>query len=85
MVVGNILGDYQITVKNLCEIVGKASIDNVIRLQSYKGTYDDIFRLVNVLEEPVIGLFCADDSRKNYGLFLFPRVLPQIYIFPKNP
>lgn len=64
----DILSDYQITVKNLCEIVGKKSIDNVIRLQSYKGTYDDIFGLVNIPEEPVIGLFCADDSRKNYYL-----------------
>lgn len=64
----DIVSDYRITIAALADIVGKKSIDNVIRLQSFKCSQEDVIKLNKVSEEPVIGFLTADDIRISYGL-----------------
>lgn len=65
---GDIVVDYTKTIKQLERIVGKKSIDNVIRLQMFQGSYDEIRRLSELKDEPIKGLLTADDNRKSYYL-----------------
>ena len=60
--------DYQKTVRELERIVGEDSIDNVIRLQMFQGLYDEIRKLTELSEQPIVGLLTADDSRQSYYL-----------------
>lgn len=64
----DIAKDYSMTISELERIVGSNSIDNVIRLQSFQGSYDAVSTLVSLDEEPVVGLLTADDSRNSYYL-----------------
>lgn len=64
----DIYSDYITTIKALIEIVGRESIDNIIRLQGFSGSYDDIKQIVNSDIEPVVGLLTADDNRTSYYL-----------------
>lgn len=65
---GDIATDYLKTVSELKRIVGNKSIDNVIRLQGFQGSYDGVTVLFKLEDEPVIGLFTTDDSRQSYYL-----------------
>lgn len=65
---GKIADDYVKTIDELIRIVGAKSIDNVIRLQMFQGSYEGIQELVALEKEPVIGLLTADDNRSNYYL-----------------
>ena len=58
--------DYNQWVTEMERIVGSTSIDNVVRLQSYQGNYDNIKSVVLYAEQPIIGLYTADDDRKQY-------------------
>ena len=58
--------DYNQWVTEMERIVGSTSIDNVVRLQSYQGNYDNIKSVVLYAEQPIIGLLTADDDRKQY-------------------
>lgn len=66
--VGDIAADYIKTVNELERIVGEESIDNVIRLQMFKGSYDKIKELSALEDEPIKGLLTADDNRRSYYL-----------------
>ena len=65
---GDIVGDYVKTVQELERIVGEDSIDNVIRLQRFQGSYEEIKKLTQLSDQPIVGLLTADDNRKNYYL-----------------
>lgn len=64
----NIVDDYQKTISVLKKIVGETAIDNVIRLQMFQGSEDDIIALTSLNDEPIVGLLTADDLRNSYGL-----------------
>lgn len=64
----NLVSDYEKTVQQLKRIVGSKSIDNVIRLQNFQGTYDEINQLAKLEDEPIKGLLTADDARQSYYL-----------------
>lgn len=66
--VNTLVEDYKKTIFQLERIVGSEGIDNCIRLQSFKGKYDDIISLKNLNHQPIYGLFTADDKRKSYYL-----------------
>lgn len=65
---GKITDDYIKTINQLERIVGKQSIDNVIRLQMFQGSYKAIKELSQLEDEPVKGLLTADDKRQSYYL-----------------
>lgn len=65
---GDIVGDYVKTVQELERIVGEDSIDNVIRLQRFQGSYEGIKKLTQLPDQPIVGLLTADDNRKSYYL-----------------
>ena len=65
---GDIISDYQKTVQELERIVGKDSIDNVVRLQKFQGSYDGIKELTELEDQPIVGLLTADDDRQSYYL-----------------
>ena len=65
---GDITWDYLKTVKELERIVGSESIDNVVRLQMFHGSYDEIKELSELEDQPVKGLLTADDNRQSYYL-----------------
>lgn len=65
---GKITDDYIKTINQLERIVGKQSIDNVIRLQMFQGSYKEIKELSQLADEPVKGLLTADDKRQSYYL-----------------
>ena len=65
---GEIINDYTKTVKELERIVGGQTIDNVIRLQMFQGSYEEIKKLSQLNEQPVKGLYTADDNRQSYYL-----------------
>lgn len=65
---GKITNDYIKTINQLKRIVGKQSIDNVIRLQMFQGSYKEIKQLSQLVDEPVKGLLTADDKRQSYYL-----------------
>lgn len=65
---GDISSDYQKTVKELERIVGPESIDNVVRLQMFQGSYDGIKEISKLKEQPIKGLLTADDKRQSYYL-----------------
>ena len=65
---GIIIDDYNKTITELERIVSTQAIDNVIRLQSFKGSYDGMNELIRTAHEPVIGFLTADDKRKSYYL-----------------
>ena len=55
--------------KELVRIVGDKSVDNVIRLASFKGKQSAISEISNSNEDqPVVGLLTADDKRDSYYL-----------------
>lgn len=64
----DIYSDYVTTIRALIEITGQESIDNIIRLHGFSGSYNDIQRIVNSDLEPVVGLLTADDKRMSYYL-----------------
>lgn len=63
-----LVADYNKTIVELKRIVGGESIDNFIRLQMFQGSYDEIKKLTELADEPVVGLLSADDNRKSYYL-----------------
>lgn len=63
---GEIINDYTKVVKELERIVGSQTIDNVIRLQMFKGSYEEIKKLSQLNEQPIKGLYTADDNRQSY-------------------
>lgn len=63
-----IKADYVKTINELKRIMGKECIDNVIRLQGFQGSIDEIRKLRLLKEEPIVGLFTADDNRQSYYL-----------------
>lgn len=63
-----IIDDYIKTIKELERIAGKESIDNIIRLQSYKGNESNIAALKQIENQPILGLLTADDDRISYYL-----------------
>lgn len=65
---GEIINDYTKVVKELERIVGSQTIDNVIRLQMFKGSYEEIKKLSQLNEQPIKGLYTADDNRQSYYL-----------------
>lgn len=65
---GDIKADYVKTIDELERIVGKNSIDNVIRLQMFQGSYEAVKELRELDIEPVIGFLTADDNRQSYYL-----------------
>ena len=65
---GAIETDYIKTIKELERIVGRESIDNVIRLQMFQGSREEVKKLRDISNEPIIGLLTADDNRKSYYL-----------------
>ena len=65
---GDITADYQKTVQELERIVGEDSIDNVVRLQMFQGSYDEIKELTELSDQPIVGLLTADDNRQSYYL-----------------
>lgn len=65
---GDISYDYLKTIKELIRIAGHESIDNVIRLQNFQGSKEGIGELLQLDEEPIIGLLTADDNRQSYYL-----------------
>lgn len=65
---GNIATDYEKTIHELERVVGKDSIDNVVRLQMFQGSYDEVKRLTELPDEPIVGLLTADDNRQSYYL-----------------
>lgn len=65
---GRIADDYLKLISELKRIVGVRSIDHVIRLQKFQGTYEGISELVFLKEEPIVGLLTADDNRQSYYL-----------------
>ena len=65
---GSIKEDYVKTVDELERIVGNESIDNVIRLHMFQGSYEEIKILTELEKEPLRGLFSADDKRNSYYL-----------------
>ena len=60
--------DYQIWLSEMERIAGSSSIDNVVRLQSYKGNYENIASVVSLDDQPIVGLLTADDDRTQYYL-----------------
>ena len=60
--------DYEMVMQELDRIVGKRSIDHIIRLQSYQGSYSNIKALTKMNSHPIKGLLTADDNRPNYYL-----------------
>lgn len=65
---GDITKDYIKTINELERIVGEESIDNVIRLQMFQGSYNEIQELSELKDEPIKGLLTADDKRQSYYL-----------------
>lgn len=65
---GVIVEDYKKTINELERIVGSESIDNVIRLQMFQGSYKEIKKLAELDSEPIVGLLTADDNRQSYYL-----------------
>ncbi len=65
---GEIKNDYIKTVNQLERIVGDKSIDNVIRLQMFQGSKNNIKELVQYSNQPIKGLLTADDNRQSYYL-----------------
>lgn len=65
---GVIVDDYKMTINELKRIVGTESIDNFIRLQMFQGSYEEIKKLTELDEEPIVGLLSADDNRQSYYL-----------------
>lgn len=63
-----IVTDYENTINALKNIVGNSCIDNVIRLQSFQGTKNEIKGLIKLDDEPIVGLLSSDDGRNNYYL-----------------
>lgn len=64
----SIADNYNSTIAELRRIVGINSIDNVIRLHSYKASKKEVITLQTLEEEPIIGLLTADDLRSSYCL-----------------
>lgn len=48
--------------------MGDKSIDNVIRLQMFQGSKNNIKELVQYSNQPIKGLLTADDNRQSYYL-----------------
>lgn len=65
---GRIVDDYKKTMHELKRIVGTKSVDHVVRLQMFQGTYEGIEHLVALEDESVVGLLTADDNRQSYYL-----------------
>lgn len=65
---GEIKNNYIKTVNQLERIVGDKSIDNVIRLQMFQGSKNNIKELVQYSNQPIKGLLTADDNRQSYYL-----------------
>lgn len=65
---GEIVSDYQKTINELIRIIGAESIDNVLRLQMFQGSYDEVKKLKLLDNEPIVGLLTADDKRQSYYL-----------------
>lgn len=65
---GNIATDYGKTIHELERVVGRNSIDNVVRLQMFSGSYDEVKMLTELTDEPIVGLLTADDNRQSYYL-----------------
>lgn len=64
----DLVEDYRKTIMELKRIVGSNAIDNIVRLESFKGHEKDIKKLSNLSYQPIKGLFTADDKRKSYYL-----------------
>ncbi len=60
--------DYTRTIQSLEKIVGTDALTDVIRLQSYAGTRQELMALMTDDDVPVVGVFCADDARNSYYL-----------------
>ena len=60
--------DYLRTINVLERIVGTKSIDNVIRLQMFQGSYKNISKLSKLYKEPIYGVLTSDDNRQSYYL-----------------
>lgn len=65
---GDIAADYKKTIQELERIVGADSIDNVVRLQMFQGSYDEIKELTKLSNQPIVGLLTSDDNRQSYYL-----------------
>lgn len=65
---GDISKDYSKTINELERIVGYKSIDNVVRLQLFQGSYDGLVTLTTLDNQPIKGLLTADDNRQSYYL-----------------
>lgn len=64
----DIIEDYKKCIYELERITGKQSIDNVVRLQSYRGSKKNIEAISEIQIQPVKGLLTADDDRQSYYL-----------------
>lgn len=78
---GEIINDYTKVVKELERIVGSQTIDNVIRLQMFKGSYEEIKKLSQLNEQPIKGLYTADDNRQS---IIYQMMIIIIYIITTN-
>lgn len=65
---GEIVSDYEKTINESERIVGSESIDNIIRLHMFQGSYEEIRKLSKLKDQPIIGLLTSDDYRQNYYL-----------------
>lgn len=63
-----IIDDYEKTISELSRIVGNNAIDNVIRLQSFKGGKRQVQALQRSNIESVKALLTSDDNRISYCL-----------------
>lgn len=59
---------YEETMRNLLEIVGKESIDDFPRIHFFQASNEFIAYMSSHPEYPVTGLLTADDDRLSYGL-----------------
>ena len=61
--------DYELVTKELVRIAGMNSIDNVVRLASFKGKQNEIAQISDCTNsQPIVGLLTADDKRNSYDL-----------------
>ena len=64
-----LLDDYSTTINELIRITSEENIDNVVRLQSFRGSKEELEALnTEVMVEPIVGYLTADDLRQSYYL-----------------
>ena len=60
--------DYILCMENLEQICGKKTLTGALRLHGFKGTKNEIKKMVTNVQYPLKLLFCSDDKRNSYCL-----------------